>query len=118
LVDVNLAVRVRPDDAPFLTQYPRMLLELGLVGLAAYLWLLWSTFRVVQRRARLGFEAPWYAGQYLAFKATLIIYAVLGPLYVDAWRVDALSLPFWLWAAALSQAPVRMESQSHRSCAS
>jgi hypothetical protein len=118
LAEVNLAVGLPPDESPFLTQYPRMLLELGLVGLAAYLWLLWRAFRVVQREARSGIHAPWYTGQYLAFKVMFIIYVVVAPLYVDAWRVDALSLPFWLWAAALCQAPAEVASQAIRPCAS
>jgi hypothetical protein len=89
-----------------------MLLELGLVGLGAYLWLLWGTFRVVQRAARSGASSPWYTGQYLAFKVLFILYVVVAPLYVDAWRVDALSLPFWLWAAALCRSSSETADQA------
>lgn len=110
LSKVNLAVGLPASLRQNSVQLPRILLELGLVGLFCF-WLLFRQVRQVgQAVLQLPEVDPWVRGQALGFKGIWLLYVVLSVFYIDVWRLDHSSFPFWLWAAMLYNARVSQQS--------
>ncbi len=84
------------------------LVELGVVGFAVY-WLMlvavlvtalrfWREYQAAEPDAR---QRQRWSLITLAFVGIWIHYALLGLIYYDIWRLDATSLVFWVFAAAI-----------------
>jgi len=102
LETINRDVGLPPNAVQFVVQLPRTLLEVGLVGLACFIWLHWQAWQIGWRAARRAGVDPWIRSQVLAFEAIWLLYALLTVLYLDVWRVDQTGFAFWLWTAALA----------------
>ena len=91
-------------------QYPRVLAETGLLGFAAFIWLIYSLFtraREAYRRAR----DPLFRGLALGFLAGLM--AMLGhSVGANTFIIVRIMEPFWFLAAIVVMLPVIQESEA------
>lgn len=105
---INVAVGLPRGWPQFITSLPRILLEVGLLGLLCFLWLFWAVRPIGSRASWVARYDVWFRGQMLGFNAIWLLYVILGTLYIDIWRHDQPSFAFWLWAAALYKGRLRM----------
>ena len=82
------------------SQWVRSLGEIGLIGTLSYLLMLIPLFIMNRNMWQLTKDKHWRI-ILTSFFAIWLIYAVVAPWYNDVWRIDAISAPFWLFAAAI-----------------
>ena len=101
-------------------QFVRVLAETGLVGLAAFLWLLWRTWHVVwdtHKRA----AGTWYEGVTLGYLAGLVA-MVIHSIGANTFIIVRIMEPFWFMTGIITllpqlerkEAPLRAEAGSKR----
>ena len=101
-------------------QFVRVLVETGLVGLAAFLWLLWRTWHVVwdtHKRA----AGTWYEGVTLGYLAGLVA-MVIHSIGANTFIIVRIMEPFWFITGIITllpqlerkEAPLRAEAGSER----
>lgn len=106
---INVVVGLPASAIQFVVSLPRILLEVGLVGLLGFVALFLPPLWVAVRIYRSPLSDPRLAAHALAFHAIWLLYVVFGAFYVDIWRHDLPSLGFWLWTAMLYDAQRRRQ---------
>jgi len=82
------------------TQWVRGFGEIGLVGMISYYAMLISLLLMNRRMWNQTNDKQWRIIS-CSFFGIWVAYAILSPWYYDVWRMDALSAPFWLFAAMI-----------------
>jgi len=96
----NYLVGLYGPDPVVGSQWVRGFGEIGLVGMIIYYVMLISLLLVNRRMWNETSDKQWRIAS-CSFFGIWMAYAVLSPWYYDVWRMDALSAPFWLFAAAI-----------------
>ena len=84
-------------------QFVRVLAETGLVGLAAFLWLLWRTWHVAwdtHKRA----AGTWYEGVTLGYLAGLVA-MVIHSIGANTFIIVRIMEPFWFFTGIVTMLP-------------
>lgn len=82
------------------TQISALLYDTGLLGLSAYVFMLFVVLKRILKSARtLGKSAN--KSLVYAMLGIWVFYALLGPQYDLVWRTDAASFPFWVFGAGV-----------------
>jgi hypothetical protein len=101
LAYINMAAGFPPNTAQSNVQLPRVLLEVGLVGLSCFLWLYYIPLKKALSIRKSQILSPMAASLSIGFQAVWLIVVVFSIFYVDSWRFDQTSFAFWLIAAAV-----------------
>ncbi len=87
-----------PNSQTGKTQISAMLYDVGVLGLGAFLFLLFAVLKQILKAARTLDESADKSLVY-AMLGIWVFYVLLGPQYDLVWRSDAASFPFWVFAA-------------------
>lgn len=101
-------------------QFIRVLVETGLVGLAAFLWLLWRTWHVAWDTHKKA-AGTWYEGVTLGYLAGLVA-MVIHSIGANTFIIVRIMEPFWFITGIITllpqlerkEAPLRAEAGSER----
>ena len=85
-------------------QITRTLLELGLLGILASIWLMGSIWWLAWRYTRTAVgEDQFIRGR--SVELMWVFFAVLATAYGPVWQMEHVAIPFWVWVASLSAIP-------------
>ncbi len=85
-------------------QFPRVLTETGLVGVVAFLYLLYSVFKLAFQRLR-ETEDPYYQGLIMGFLAGFVG-LVVHSLGTNTFIIVRIMEPFWFFVGAITVIPM------------
>jgi len=111
LARINMAAYLYPDEPQFGVLLPRVMIEVGLVGLLCFLWLFWQAREVGSQARKKILKSHYLKGLTLGFEGIWLIYVIICVLYMEIWRVDQLSFIFWLVVAAIYVTRGTLEEQ-------
>jgi len=85
-------------------QFVRVLVETGLMGLTAFLWLLWRTLRVAwtTHQRLIGTRFEWLALGYLAGLVSLLVHAIGANTFI----IVRIMEPFWFFTGIVTILPL------------
>lgn len=85
-------------------QITRTLLELGMLGMVASIWLMGAVWWLAWRYCRTAAtEDQFLRGR--TVELMWVFFAVLATAYGPVWQVEHVAIPFWVWVASLSAVP-------------
>lgn len=89
--------------------FVRVVLELGLLGVALVLTILWMVFRDARAVAA---KDPGYMGAFAAGWTGVTTVIFIGFFYKDLTRIEQLAVPFWFYSGVVTAYRMRMEAHA------